>query len=129
MRYTLLVLALIGAPALAQVNRCANGVYQQDPCPGAAIVKAAPKPQPSAVGPGKALCEAAAPGAFKDPDSMKIGDVRRAPDSVAAMYKVPVVYSMWINAKNSHGGYVGNKLYLCQVNADETHVLGVTGGL
>lgn len=73
----------------------------------------------------KAICKESLINLMKDPDSAKIGEVTRgALDHVRndQTGKVLVVrrYNVMINAKNSYGGYTGQKRYGCSFNYDET---------
>lgn len=139
MRHIILAaLVCVAAPVGAQaVYRCGN-TFSQQPCgPGATVPEShQPRPgtfitappldapaSPEVVAAAKAACAARLRQdvEFKDPDSVKVLGIERAgfvpvPNGEARLR----VYLMRVNAKNSYGGYVGPKDYLCYVDrADE----------
>ena len=136
----LAALALLCAPAWAQVYRCpdASGrtVIQQVPCAGGQQMNV--KPAAGKAGAdvaatrsaAAALCEAAlrkAP-AWKDPDSVQISDVVRVGFTTIQLHGTTlavVKYCATTNAKNSYGGYVGQKPAFCYLNGTETKVLDI----
>lgn len=80
---------------------------------------------------GKALCREVAPKSvsWKDPDSLRIGDV--IPGKVVSTdvdgQKIRSRYfSVMVNAKNSYGGYTGEKTLGCYASEDGQKVLKVS---
>lgn len=128
---------LLAAPAMA-INKCTvNGktIYQDAPCANDAkteSVKVYPgqSERPSTRQDAAALCELGirTQGAWKDPDSIKIGNVRRLGFTTIKLHDatLPVVqYSVGVNGKNSYGGYTGEKLALCFLDSTESRLLRV----
>lgn len=79
----------------------------------------------------EALCLAGVKGGLKDPDSAKFRGVARNgaferpfPIATGPMTKI-VSYSGYVNAKNSYGGYTGDRLFSCTLNFSEEKVLDV----
>lgn len=68
--------------------------------------------------------------AWKDRDSLKFGSVTRGKFDVTTINGSPttvVSYLTTFNAKNSYGGYTGEKLALCYANEQENQILhGIT---
>lgn len=67
--------------------------------------------------------------AWKDRDSLKIGNVVRGKHEVIDLHDVPVVvvsYLTTINGKNSYGAYVGERLAVCYANEHENKILKAT---
>ncbi len=136
----LAALALLCAPAWAQVYRCpdASGrtVIQQVPCAGGQQMNV--KPAAGKAGAdvaatrsaAAALCEAAlrkAP-AWKDPDSVQISDVVRVGFTTIQLHGTTLAvvrYSAMVEAKNSYGAYTGKKPAYCLLNGSESKVLDV----
>ncbi len=125
-------------PAWA-VNKCTVGgktVYQDAPCAGDGHKVDTTSAGPSnadvaaAAGAAAALCETAlrkAP-AWKDPDSVQISDVVRVGFTTIQLHGTTlavVKYGATTNAKNSYGGYVGQKPAFCYLNGTETKVLDI----
>lgn len=74
------------------------------------------------------LCEAAARTVLKDEESARFGkSVRLGPayDYFLGKTYRAVRYSMKINAKNSYGGYTGEKLWMCVFDETETKLVRV----
>lgn len=133
--------------ALGQVNKCTiNGrvAYQQAPCPSGADAKTLDSGHsrspvrdipPEQRKSGSFLCASAAPGFFKDPDSVRIRGDALYVQSDRIIYGGPGqtavahIYAMTINAKNSYGGYVGEKNYWCYVTEDFNRVINVVSSL
>lgn len=108
-------------------------VIQDSPCKVAGPSGPAPNTpeELAAIETGKALCKEIAPKAvsWKDPESLRIGEV--IPGKVASTevngkrirgrhFSVPV------NAKNSYGGYTGEKILVCITSEDGQSVLKVS---
>lgn len=56
---------------------------------------------------------------LKDPDSAKFSGVSRAVyEAAPGSRQTIVMYSGYVNAKNSYGGYVGPKLFSCELSAE-----------
>ena len=125
-------------PAWA-VNKCTVGgktVYQDAPCAGDGHKVDTTSAGPSnadvaaAAGAAAALCETAlrkAP-AWKDPDSVQISDVVRVGFTTIQLHGTTlavVKYGATTNAKNSYGGYVGQKPAFCYLNGTATKVLDI----
>ena len=79
------------------------------------------------------LCKLAVLGQLKDPDSAKFQNISR---SNSLERRLPALngpfvktsgFNGYVNAKNSYGGYTGNKLFFCSVDYEtETRILDVT---
>lgn len=132
------------ATALAEPYRCnVNGkvVYQETPCyltarpadnapPTAA---AAPETAAQSAGPietGKQLCRTQAPShvAWKDPESVRVGSVFGGKMTVIDLGSVKTggrEFFVEVNAKNSYGGYVGQKTLICYTSQDGTRIIKV----
>lgn len=64
--------------------------------------------------------------AWKDRDSVKVQNVSRGKADVKTIDGVPAVivrYTASVNAKNSYGGYTGEKLAVCYANEQETKIV------
>jgi len=126
--------ALGPASALAQTYRCEfNGkvTFQQQACAdGKRVQGGGAAPAESSVVPprGAALCEAHARAAatFPDPDGLRVASVRYAGAKAWRVHSELIaarVYGMRINARNSQGGYDGERLFECLLSEDEARVL------
>jgi hypothetical protein len=116
-------LALTATVASAQTTYKCGSVYQDRPCLGATAIPAAP---PAAgewwTGPSHEIsldsdpagqaCKREAAAYFKDPESVRIADVAAAYGSDGTHLH----FALTINAKNSMGGYVGARQYVCATN-------------
>ena len=130
MRYLLLALAVVAAPAMAQDERCdkTGGGGSQNGCPPS--VKVAAKDTEvfiydHADGPGRALCMAAVASEFRHPASVKIDMIGKTGAQRIEVHEhkvIALVYSMQINLKNSDGRNEGEKAYYCFVSTDEKTV-------
>lgn len=142
----LALIVLTAGPVAAQaVYRC-GAKYSDKPCAaGQRVIVAAPvrvpdkieapvpdlPAAPDVVAAAKAACVAQlrATFTFKDPDSVKVGEIRRALTGMVTLgdQRVAVrAYSMSVNAKNSYGGYTGDQDYICYVEPSrERTVLAV----
>ena len=85
-------------------------------------------PSPDMVEGNKKQCLNRIMGMLKDPESARVGEVSRAagpaPDYESSVGWFPsVVYTVTINAKNSYGGYTGNKVYACSFDLAEQSIL------
>lgn len=150
MRTILLSLTLVvsGAAGAQGIYRCGN-TFSEQPCgPGAITIqpaRPAPAPQstlgplpdtpasPETVAAAKAACVAAVRAKLKDPDSLKLGAVERRGTWYAYVgdQRVPArAYAVNANARNSYGGYTGERTYLCSMDlATETTILVISGGM
>lgn len=147
MKTTLIFALFLAATATASAEpyRCnVNGqvVYQETPCyltarpadraPPAAA-SAAPEPATQSAGPieaGKQLCRSQASShvAWKDPESVRIGSVYGGQMTVIDLGSVKTSgrqFFVDINAKNSYGGYVGQKPLVCYTSQDGTRIVKV----
>lgn len=64
--------------------------------------------------------------AWKDRDSVKVQNVSRGKTDVETIDGVPAIivrYTASVNAKNSYGGYTGEKLAVCYANEQETKIV------
>lgn len=64
--------------------------------------------------------------AWKDRDSVKVENVNRGKADVETIDGAPTViirYTASVNAKNSYGGYTGEKLAVCYANEQETKII------
>ena len=127
-----LVLVVLALPASAQVYRCGEGTYQATPCPAgaASAVIQAPKPRPPAKGPssGREACRKALPAYLKDPDSARVSDdVLDLGPAETAEGKPAWKWSLWVNARNSFGGYTCFQELVCLTTRGGERVLGVSG--
>jgi hypothetical protein len=126
---------LLAATVSAQgLYRCGN-TFSDQPCgPGAKVLVAPtetqrPPVKPADIPPSSeqiaanaATCERQTRSLLKDPESARIKDISRA--GTALQYRsgknfYGIDYRMNVNAKNSYGGYVGEKLYACVFALDE----------
>lgn len=143
-----LTLAASGAAGAQGIYRCGT-TFSETPCgPGSITIQPAaattspqaalpPLPDttasPETVSAAKAACVAALIANLKDPDSLKLGTVERRGPWYAYVgdQRVPArAYSVNANAKNTYGGYTGEKAYLCSVDlATERTVLAISGGM
>ena len=85
-------------------------------------------PSPDMVEGNKKQCLNRIMGMLKDPESARVGEVSRAagpaPDYESSVGWFPsVVYTVTINAKNSYGGYTGNKVYACSFDLAEQSIV------
>lgn len=125
------------------VYKCGN-TYSQSPCAtDAAVVSLQPNgtanlgsanrikdtATPEQQASQEALCLAGVRASLKDPESARFSGVTRNGmfDGVVPGVDGPamkhVSYSGHVNAKNSYGGYVGDKLFFCSRRAAGTKVL------
>jgi len=143
MKNTLLVFALffLSTAANAQAYRCNVGgkmVIQDIPCGGAL-----PRDNTSQAattnyaandgGPieaGKSLCREQGPQriAWKDPESIRVGSVYGGKMTVVDLGGVKTggrQFFVEVNAKNSYGGYVGNKSLICYTSQDGNRIIKI----
>lgn len=139
MRARLLLIAfcsfLVAPGAWAQAYKCGN-TYSQTPCgPEAKAVEVQPNGTASLGGSrrmedtatseqkrqSEAECQRAVVSRLKDPESARFRDVTRVGVFLTAFPmrggpdRKVAKYSGWVNAKNSYGGYTGDKLFSCAV--------------
>jgi hypothetical protein len=136
-----LALALAGPAAAQQMYRCGS-TFSQQPCGADAKVIDTPgvvQPMvvpdlpvsPETIEAASAACVAGLwkSFSFRDPDSVKIGAIRRGTAGMTVFGDRRVAtraYSMRVNAKNGYGGYTGEQLYICYVDPkDERTVLNI----
>ena len=139
----------VGSSCLAQKMYRCGSTYSQTPC-GAEGKEIEIKNTPAATSgvvtrklPDNAsaevraksteLCKLAVLGQLKDPDSAKFQNISR---SNSLERRLPILngplvktsgFNGYVNAKNSYGGYTGNKLFFCSVDYEtETRILDVT---
>ena len=147
---TLLVSAMILASTAAVAQgayKCRSGsghVYQDSPCPESArrsesmpagAIAAAPESAAQSAGPiaaGKSLCRELAPKhvAWKDPESLRVVDAFGGKMDVVDLGGVKTAgrtFYVEVNAKNSYGGYVGQKPLICYTSQDGLRILKVDG--
>lgn len=135
--FTLFAAALAANAAFAQdAYKCSvNGKYviQDSPCKVSA--PSGPFPNSSeeaaAIEAGKALCKERAPRAvsWKDPESVRIGEVvpgKVVDVNVDGTSHRARYFTVRVNAKNSYGGYVGEKPMGCYVSVDGTRIVKVS---
>ena len=79
-------------------------------------------PAPQQVASNKTKCLEKISSSLKDPDSAKFGSVIRIGPELDRIERVSVPrfwYSVMVNAKNSYGGYTGEKTHICAFMPDE----------
>lgn len=79
-------------------------------------------PDAALVEENKKVCIANITAMLKDPESARFGKVIRVGgelDPRNGMLMPSVMYTVMVNAKNSYGGYIGSKPYLCVFSANE----------
>ena len=139
----------VGSSCWAQKMYRCGSTYSQTPCGAEAKeieIKGAPAASSGVVSqklPDNApeelktksieLCKLAVLGQLKDPDSAKFQNISR---SNSLERRLPILngplvktsgFNGYVNAKNSYGGYTGNKLFFCSVDYEtETRILDVT---
>lgn len=134
------MLFLVACANAQGVYRCGN-TFSETPCgPDAKVLIAPPAapaklerpadipPSAEKIEANKAVCEKKTREAMKDPESTKIKSVSRggtALQRLAGRVFYGISYNMNVNAKNSYGGYTGEKLYNCVFSLDETTFLGI----
>jgi len=132
-----LLCSLAALSSAQTMYRCGN-TFSQQPCGQDAkevAIQGVPQPRrlppmpvdepasPEVVAAARSMCETAITGQLKDPDSarfeapIRLG-LRRTPDGIILRD-----YMIYVNAKNSYGGYTGSKRWTCSLNAKETAVL------
>lgn len=100
-----------------------------------------PPNDPEQIKANKIACLTAIRSLLKDPDSARIGDFTRSegyetdyagggnlildPSVKRGTWFPALLYSLPINAKNSYGGYTGNKLYSCSFDVTDKRLLKV----
>lgn len=141
-----LILAAAALPVIAQETykcKTASGnVYQNAPCSGTVRYSDDPIKKRSSdvanyslddsnpIALGKRLCKDIAPKyvTWKDPESLRIGDVFGGKMTTVLIGSAPVgarQFFVSVNAKNSYGGYVGEKSLICNTSEDGRRVIGV----
>ncbi|ADC64069.1 DUF4124 domain-containing protein [Allochromatium vinosum] len=133
----LIAVMLATSGAQAQVYKCADPitgetVYSQTQCATEAKtvniqdIQATPT---VAIAENDALARRCANSIqFKDPDSVRIEKVGAMSATVidyAGSRIVANVLHVWINARNSYGGYTGSKMYYCYLSQHDKKVLFV----
>ena len=137
-------LALAGACQAQTMYRCGN-TFSQQPCghdgkviaaPGVVQPRAKRQPPPDMPAlPGvenqaKQLCVSALMAQLKDPESARVREIHRSRTDSWPLdngSRRPVrYYWMTVNAKNSYGGYAGDKSYRCAMTIDEGAVLHIS---
>ena len=131
---------LVTATAHAQsVNKCLDSegkvTYQVAACPGTAkgaqtlgIRDVAPGKPPTgeALQSNKKLCLTMLRHGvrWKDPDSIKVDDIRRigSGPSLRLTGETVIRYATEVNGKNSYGAYTGNRLAVCEFDLAEKKV-------
>lgn len=143
----LALLVLPDAASAQAVYRCGNTFSERHCGPDAKVIVAppaqpataapvevkleappyAPPPPAEQIDANRATCETKTRAAMKDPESTRIKSVSRsgvALQRLAGRAFYGVSYHMNVNAKNSYGGYTGEKLYNCVFALDEKTYLG-----
>lgn len=142
-KYTIFTLPFFFASVFAQdAHKCKtlNGyVYQDSPCrEDVRVTGGSRTPAPTdASGPmeiGKEICRIAAPKAvgWKDPESIRIGMIFGGKTEVIRIGESPVgarLFYVNVNAKNSYGGYGGEKALLCYTSEDGRRVIKIDSSL
>lgn len=134
---TLAILAASTFAVHAQTMYRCGSTYADQPCALDAKVLNAPKPKaarlpdlaaaPEVEKRAKEMCRRALMGTLKDPESARFGMIYRgALDQITDQqtgknYEVRR-YGARINAKNSYGGYTGEKRFGCAFNYEETEL-------
>jgi hypothetical protein len=133
---SLFAIFFLSTAALAQANKCKIGekmVIQDKPCKATAPEGPLPNTaeEVEAIEQGKTVCREGAPKlvSWKDPESIRVGNV--VPGKVTNTdidgRKVRARYfSVMINAKNSYGGYTGEKTLGCYASLDGRKILKVS---
>lgn len=148
LRMLALIVSFAAGPVLAQtMYRCGNN-YSQTPCGADAKKVDIVVPQKSNSSVSRKLkdestdeikaktvelCKAAVIARLKDPESARFSGIersnsleRRIPLPDGPLLKTSGVNG-YVNAKNSMGGYTGNKLFFCSVDYEtESKVLEVS---
>lgn len=132
-----LALLCLSISASAQtMYRCGN-TFSQQPCSaGAKEVPTSGVPQPivatvaspDQVEKMKVACRSWITNvpSWKDRSSIQIGEIKRLDPErrdVAGRSQLVVPYMALVNAKNSMGGYTGERPYGCYTNGDETKII------
>lgn len=121
---------LVAPGAPAQTNEADGRRFPPGPGSRTASLPKAPDlpATPQVVEHAKALCESAIREQLKDPESARIRNTRRGEAETHCTTPPTFVryYWMFVNAKNSYGGYVGEKPYRCDLNIAESAVMRVT---
>ncbi len=126
-----------------KLYRCGS-TFSQTPCGAdAQEIKAAGVPQPipqpalESLAPERyaevrAMCERGIreQPAWKDPDSVKIRSIVRGARTIAVTFesgrrRAVAPWYVTVNAKNSYGGYAGERLAECYFDPDEKTLLSV----
>lgn len=119
-------------------------VIQNQPCVGTVLRSAdmpvakpvaAPESAAKSEGPieaGKALCREQAPKhvVWKDPESVRLGSVFGGKMAIVDLGQVKTSgrqFFVEVNAKNSYGGYVGQKSLICYTSQDGQRIIKVDG--
>ena len=129
-----LVLTLAAGASAQALYRCGS-TFSDQPCGPDTKVLIAPRaraakltapvdvPPPQAqIDANIATCERQTRTQLKDPETARIKSISRGGVSLVRHQGADLyapVYHMNVNAKNSHGGYTGEKLYICVYAADE----------
>ncbi len=127
----LLSVAYIGGAHASSYYKCeVNGkkVFSDVPCATQAehhaIKLSTPLGSPVTVSDQVERCSKAIKDRLKDPDSLKVGDVT-GPIATSIVYEGTAImayeFIFSINAKNSYGGYVGNRMWVCYTSYDDSH--------
>lgn len=121
------LLLLLPSLAFGQVYRC-GATYQSQPCDGGRQLEIRSTAPAVSQERAKAFCDTLLQARLKDPDSAKMdGDWRyigaQRYDGQAAL-----AWGRMVNAKNSFGGYTGEKPVVCYLSPDGERMLGLTGG-
>lgn len=138
------LLAAHGVPSLAQAYKCAIGgksVISDQPCSGSikggndnGSASASPSLSEGPKETGGQNCKTSVKkaAAWKDPESLRIGEIGGGDMEVIdyADRKIGARrYSVQANAKNSNGGYVGDKRIICFTSQDGMRILKIDGSL
>lgn len=95
------------------------------------IIGRVEEPSAQVLAKNKEACTALIKTKLKDPYSAQFTDVTRLSSALvgydsATGRKFPAIaYSTRVNAKNSYGGYVGDKTYVCYFDLKEDGILGL----
>lgn len=129
------VIALACAtPAQAMYKCTVNGsvTFSDKPCANDAekIDIRTAKSEPGTGLPGAVLCRQNIPKflTFKDPDSVKLKDFVKFGSDTRKVHGVTVAVNLWsasVNAKNSYGGYTGEKAIFCVTDIGDQMVFEI----
>lgn len=133
-----LFIGIVSTGTYAEMYKCVSGgkiSYTDIPCiSGRVLATTQTKPlqkneNPAIVGSNTCINDFRSHVQFKDPDSVKVIRVETKPMGVSLIKGVSLVtrrYEVYVNAKNSYGGYIGEKPLICLTSEDGKRILAVS---